>query len=391
MREIGVVTVARSDYGIYRSLLQSLQAADDVQLSLYVSGMHLSPDHGWTSKIVENDGYRIADRIDMLMSADSPTGIAKSIGNSISGFAQSFDRWRPDILVVLGDRFDMIGAAIAALPFKIPVAHIHGGEVTSGAIDDMYRHCLTKLSHLHFVSTEDYGRRVIQLGEQPWRVTVSGAPGLDLLKQVQLFSKEEIEKRYGLNLSEAPLLVTFHPVTLQFEDAARQTMQLLDAIDVAGMPVVFTQPNADTNGSVILQMIRAYLLTHNDAAMVENFGAQGYFSMMKYASAMVGNSSSGLVEAPSVHLPVVNVGDRQGGRIRGVNVIDTNYETQDILRAIKTAVSKEFRQSLIGTVNPYGDGTASQRIADRLRTVEIDGSLISKGFYDLPETVSSSC
>ncbi|MEP6756257.1 MAG: UDP-N-acetylglucosamine 2-epimerase [Chthonomonadales bacterium] len=391
MRSIGVVTVGRSDYGIYHPLLKALQADPEIDLHLYISGMHLSSDHGFTADAVEADGYQIADRIDLGVTSDTPEDIATAMGESVAGFAQSFARWKPDILVVLGDRYDMFGAVLAALPFLIPVAHIHGGELTFGAMDDSLRHSLTKLSHIHFTSAAEYARRVIQMGEEPWRVHVTGAPSLDNVREYQMLSREELEAKFDLDLSEPFLLATYHPVTLEFEQTPNQIIQFLDALDQVGMPVIFTMPNADTSGSIIRAAIQAYTMTHTDASIVENFGSLAYFSMMKIAAAMVGNSSSGLVEGGIFQLPVVNVGNRQEGRLRGPNVIDCGYETEEIVFAIKRATTKYFKSALDETAGVYGDGNAVGRIMEVLKSVELGPALVAKRFYDvkkgLPEVV----
>ena len=388
MRTIGVVTVARSDYGIYLPLLRKIQADPDLRLHLIVAGMHLSPEFGLTVEAIEDDGFEIGERVEMLLSSDTPGGIAKSMGLGTIGFAQSFARFRPDILVALGDRFEMHAAALAALPFKIPVAHIHGGEITQGAIDDALRHSMTKLSHLHFVSTQEYARRVMQLGEEPWRVTVSGALSLDNLHSVKLLEVHELEAKYGLRLDQPPLLVTFHPVTLEYERTEWQVGELLAALDACAMPVVFTTPNADTSGRIIIRMIKEFVRTHASAQMVDTLGTQGYFSMMAVAAAMMGNSSSGIVEAASFELPVVNVGSRQRGRVRGANIIDVDYERSSILEGLQKALDPQFRAKLYGIRNPYGSGGASEKIIEVLKQVQLDDKLVMKRFHDL-EVVSS--
>lgn len=383
MRKIGVVTVARSDYSIYLPVLRKIQADPDLELHLLVAGMHLSPEFGLTAKVMEADGFQIAERVEMLLSSDTPDGIAKSMGLGVIGFAQSFARFRPDVLLVLGDRFEMHAAALAALPFKIPVAHIHGGEITEGAVDDALRHSMTKLSHLHFVSTQEYARRVIQMGEETWRVVVSGSPALDNLHTLTLLPREELAGRFGLRLDRAPLLVTFHPVTLECEQTEGQVSELLDALRVVELPVVFTMPNADTNGRVIARMIEEFVKRQPDAWIVPNFGPEGYFSMMAVSAAMVGNSSSGIVEAASFGLPVVNIGTRQQGRARGENVIDVGYERDEIIRGIRWAISPEFRARLQGLTNPYGDGHAAEVIVRRVKEVVLDNRLLVKHFLDL--------
>jgi len=349
-----------------------------------VAGMHLAPEFGLTVEAITADGFSVAERVEMLRSSDAPEGIAASMGVGVMGFARAFARTRPDLLVVLGDRVEMHAAALAALPFTIPVAHLHGGELTEGAIDDALRHSLTKLSHLHFVSTEAHARRVLQLGEEPWRVIVSGAPSLDHLRTTALLDRRELERRFGLRLDAAPLVVTYHPVTLEYADAEQQIRELLGALEAFELPIVFTLPNADTHGRVIRRAIEAFVARHPASRLVENFGPQGYLSLMALAAAMVGNSSSGLVEAPSFGLPVVNVGTRQQGRLRAENVIDVGYDREGVIAAIRKALSPSFRTALRGRPNPYGDGHAAEIIVKRLTEVPLDDRLIRKRFVDLP-------
>lgn len=383
MRTIGVATVGRSDYGLYRPILQRVQEDPTLRLQMYVGGMHLSPEFGMTVSEIERDGFPIAERVEMLLSSDSPQGIAKAIGLGTIGFAQAFARSRPDILLVLGDRFDMFTAALAALPLNIPLAHIHGGEATEGLIDEAVRHSITKFSHLHFVSTEPYRERVIQLGEEPWRVVVSGAPGLDNLCEIPLLSEDELERTLNFPLLPPPLLVTVHPVTLESESVAVQVEQLMAALESADHPVVFTYPNADTYGRLIIQAIDKYVSTHDKARAFVNLGTQVYLSLMRHAAAMIGNSSSGIVEAASFLLPVVNIGNRQRGRVRGRNVIDVENISSEILHGIRCALDPDFRNGLIGMKNPYGDGRAAPKIVEILRTVRMDQNLLMKRFYDL--------
>jgi UDP-hydrolysing UDP-N-acetyl-D-glucosamine 2-epimerase len=384
VRKIAVVTVARSDYGIYGSVLRTIRDDAELELQIFATGMHLAPEFGRTVEMIERDGFTVHERVETLLAADTPSAIAKSTGLGVIGFAEVFARNRPDLLVVLGDRFDMYAPALAALPFKIPVAHLHGGEVTHGAIDEALRHSLTKLSHLHFVATEDAARRVVQLGEEPWRVTLSGAPALDALDDLPRLSREELEARFGLRLAAAPLLVTFHPVTLQYEDSGPQTAELLAGIEASGEPAVFTAPNADTAGRQVRAMIEEFVARCPRAQFVENLGQQGYFSMMREAQAMVGNSSSGIIEAASFGLPVVNVGERQGGRFRGPNVIDVEGGRAAIFRAIQTALSPEFRAQARRLGNPYrGPGRAAHLIVEKLKEVPLDDRLIVKRFHDL--------
>jgi UDP-N-acetylglucosamine 2-epimerase (non-hydrolysing)/GDP/UDP-N,N'-diacetylbacillosamine 2-epimerase (hydrolysing) len=384
VRKLGLVTVARSDYGIYLPVLRKIQADAQLQLCLIVSGMHLAPEFGRTVEVIEEDGFEIAEKVEMLVASDTPEAIAKSMGLGLIGFAQAYARTRPDILIVLGDRFEMHAAALSALPFKIPVAHIHGGELTMGAIDDALRHSMTKLSHLHFVSTDEYARRVIQLGEEPWRVIVSGAPSLDNLQAIRLLSRGELEKKFGLSLNEPPLLVTYHPVTLEYEQTRQQTEELLAALSSFDVPLVFTAPNADTGGRLITQLVRDYVATRSSARLVDNLGTQAYFSLMAISAAMVGNSSSGIIEASAFKLPVVNIGTRQEGRVRGANVIDVGYRREEITAGVKRALSADFRSGLAGMSNPYGSGAAADKIVARLKEVSLDERLLVKRFQDLP-------
>ena len=390
MRTIGVVTVGRSDYGIYLPILRQIQNDPELRLRLFVGGAHLSERHGLTIRAIEADGFSEIERVPMLAEADTPEGIAQSIGQGVIGFSQAYGRSRPDILLILGDRFEMFSAAVAALPFNLPVAHLHGGEITLGAIDDALRHAMTKLSHLHFVSTAEYARRVIQLGEAPWRVILSGAPGLDHLQTLEWLSRCQLEARLGMDLSQPTLLVTFHPVTLEPGQAQAQIGALLTALEACDLPAIFTLPNADSGGQAITAAIKTFVNRHPNCRLVDNLGTQAYFSLMKVAAAMVGNSSSGLVEAPSLGLPVVNIGLRQAGRVRGQNVIDVPCTPSAILAGIQQAVNLEFKTSLARSTNPYQQGNAAEIIVHHLKSVIIDQTLLIKSFHDLNSSLNQA-
>lgn len=383
MKTLGVVTVARSDYGCYRPILKRIKADPELELEVIVSGAHLSHEFGYTIDDIRAEGYDVVECIDMLLSSDSPQGIAKSLGLSIIGFSQLFERWKPDILLILGDRFDMCAAALAALPFKIPVAHIHGGELSLGAMDDTFRHAMTKCSHLHFPSTEAYAKRLHQLGEEPWRVTVSGAPSLDNIKSMRVLSREELEVRLDISLQEPPILATYHPCTLEYEQTESQTEEWLAALDAAGIPIVFSMPNADTHGRITQQLITQFVSMHDNAWLTVNMGTEAYFSLMSHAAMMVGNSSSGIIEAPSFRLPVVNIGRRQEGRGRARNVIDVGNSRHEILDGIKKGISISFRSQLETLINPYGKGEAAQIIVEHLKSVTVDDKLLQKKFNDI--------
>lgn len=383
-RSLGVVTVARSDFGYYLPILRTIQQEPRLELRLYVSGMHLAPEFGNTVELVEASGFPIAERVPLRLESDSPECVARAMGEGVSGFARVLARRRPDLLVVLGDRFDMFPAALAALPFKIPVAHICGGELTEGAIDDALRHALTKVSHLHFTETEEYSRRVRQMGEEAWRVHTVGNPSLDNLRTLRRMTAPEISARVRLDSTKPFLLVTFHATTLEFEQAGRQADELLAALRSAGLPVLFTMPNADTGGREILERIRAYVAAHPQSKLVDNLGTELYFSVMSRATAMVGNTSSGIVESASFQVPVVNVGNRQKGRPRPANVIDVGYSRREIQAGIAKALRPRFRVSLRRLKNPFGDGHAADRIVKRLAEVPINDRLLTKRFQDLP-------
>jgi len=382
--KLGIVTVARSDFGIYEPLLKEALKRPEIDVRLIVSGMHLAPEFGLTVREIEKAGYPVAHRVEMLVSSDSPEGTAKSMGLGLLGFAQLFASDPPDWLVVLGDRFEMFSAVAAALPFRIPVAHLHGGELTFGAIDEAMRHSITKMSHLHFASTAEYAARIGQLGEEPWRVCHCGALSLEELDGG--LSAGELEKRFAVKLDPAPLLVTFHPVTLQYESALAQLEELLAALDESGQPCVITLPNADASGRAVARRIGEFAAEKSDrVTVVGNFGRAGYFGMLRQASAMVGNSSSGILEAASFHLPVVNIGDRQAGRVRGSNVLDVAPDRGEILAAVRKALSPEFRTACRGFANPYEPpqgGKPSQRILDKILSQPVDGRLLMKKFHE---------
>lgn len=383
MRRIAVVTVARSDYGIYKSILHAIRMDKELELRLLVGGMHLSPEFGNTVTDIESDGFEIAAKIEMLLSSDSPEGVAKSIGLGVLGFAQAYADVRPDLLLLLGDRFEMLSAAVAALPYGMPIAHIHGGESTEGAMDEAIRHSITKMSHLHFASTEAYAKRIIQMGEEPWRVTISGAPSLDNLAKIPLLKKEALEERFGFSLKDKTLLVTYHPVTSEPEDTTHHVEELLAALKESGFALIFTSPNADHQGRSILQKIQDFVLHHPRAWFVANLGQQGYFSLMGQVAAMVGNSSSGMIEAASFGLPVVNIGSRQRGRVHGQNVLNVGYERKEISEGIRRATQPPFKLGLANMKNPYGEGQAAEKIVSKLKNVPLNRELIVKRFHSI--------
>ena len=382
MREIAAVTVARSDLGIYLPLMKAIDGHQSLRLRVVASGTHLSPAHGATVCDIERAGFEVFERVESLVASDTPEGVAKSIGLGVIGFAQLFSRYKPDMLVLLGDRFDMLPAGLAALPYRIPVAHLHGGEVTEGVIDEAIRHSLSKISHLHFVSTEEHAARLRQLGEEDWRITISGALALDAIGRMNLMTKEELRQTFDLDFSSPTLLVTYHPVTLEVEDTERHITALLEALSKLGLPCLFTSPNSDTGSQIIIEKVESYCRTHPQSHAIKNAGQRGYWSVMNAAAAMVGNSSSGIIESPSFGLPVVNIGSRQRGRMQTRNVINCGYHTDEIVDAIRRAIDGEFHAGLQGLTNPYGDGQAAGRITTVLASIGLDQRLIQKRFID---------
>ncbi len=383
-RTIGVVTVARSDYGHLTPLLEALRDTPGIRLQLYVAGGHLSPRFGRTVEAIEADGWPVTDRIETAVASDAPAEVAAAAGAGVAGFARAFARGRPDLIVLLGDRLEMLSAAVAALPLAIPVAHLHGGEVTRGAIDEQARHAITKLAHLHFAAAEPYARRILQMGEEPWRVHCCGAPGLDRLARLPALPRAELARKIGLPLRRPTLIVTFHPVTLEPDAAAFHSDELAAALETVAGDVVITHPGADAAHQTVIRRMQALAAKRPGTRMVPALGDACYGSLLREADVMVGNSSSGLIEAPSFGLPVVNVGIRQEGRLRAANVIDVGYRREEIAAGIRRALEPGFRESLRGLVNPYGDGRAAPRIAKVLCAVALGPRLIQKRFVDLP-------
>lgn len=382
MRTIGIVTVGRSDWGIYRPVVARLARTPGLAVRIIVTGMHLAPEFGNTYQMISADGFPLFERVESLVASDTPTGIAKSMGLGVVGFADLFGRWRPDILLVLGDRFEMHAAAVAALPFLIPVAHLHGGELTAGAMDDALRHSITKLSHIHFPATPVYARRIHQLGEESWRITVSGAPGLDHLRTTKLPTRKQLGASLGWPVPERFALVTFHPVTLVHQDTGHQIEELLAAVELSGLPALFTMPNADTNGRVIMAAIKRYVVKHRESLLVDNLGTERYLAAMTHAAVMLGNSSSGIIEAPSFKLPVVNIGIRQMDRIQAGNIVNCDNDRAAIAAALRRALSPGFSRLCARVRNPYDAGGSAAIVAKTLKNIPLGPKLIMKRFAD---------
>ena len=385
MKKICVVTGTRAEYGLLYWLLKEIEADKELQLQVIVTGMHLSPEFGLTYKEIEKE-FKINKKIEMLLSSDTSVGISKSMGLAQISFAESYDELKPDIVIVLGDRYEIFSATSAAMIARIPIAHIHGGEKTEGAFDESIRHSITKMSHLHFTATNEYKNRVIQLGEHPSRVFNVGGMGIENIKRLKLLSKDEFEKLIEFKLNIKNILVTFHPVTLENSTAKEQFQQLLDAIDeLEDTNIIFTKANSDTDGRVINQMIDEYVTKNSNKSIVfTSLGQLRYLSALQYVDAVVGNSSSGLAEAPSFKIGTINIGDRQKGRIKASSVIDCEANKNSIVKAFAKLYSKEFQETLKTTINPYGDGCASKKIVEILKSVDLK-NILKKSFYDLKE------
>ncbi len=382
-RKICVVTGTRAEYGLLRWLMQAIADDAALQLQVLVTGMHLSPEFGMTRKTIEDDGFTIDRKVEMLLSSDTPAGIAKSMGVGMIGFADAFEQLAPDLLLILGDRFEILAAASAAMVARIPIAHLHGGEVTEGVIDEAIRHAVTKMSHFHFVASEEYRRRVIQLGEDPARVFTVGGLGLDSLARLPRMSRDELEASLNYRFQRRNLLVTFHPVTLEANQAAAEFGELLAALDaLQDTGLIFTLPNSDTESRGLIRMVEDFVGTHPLARAYPSLGQLRYLSCMHEVDGVVGNSSSGIIEAPSMHKGTINIGARQDGRKKAASVIDCQASRGDIGAALQRLASEEFQATLPSVCNPYGEPGASDKIAALLRTVKLEG-VLKKKFFDL--------
>lgn len=384
-RKICVITGSRAEYGLLKPLLFAMNKDRSFELQLVVTGMHLSPEFGYTINDILDDGFKPAERIEMLMSTDSSAGMGKSIGVGVIGFVDCFTRLQPDLVLVVGDRFEIFAAVIAASSVNLPIAHFSGGDITEGVIDNQIRHAITKLSHIHFVGVETSAKRVRQMGEEPWRINVVGELCLENIKHMDIISKDNLENKLNLNLSLHPLfLVTFHPVTLQPEQTKIQIKNLLTDLDsFKDSTIIFTYPNADAGGRFIIAAIEEFLLTHPHAKAFKSLGTKIYLNVLSYADICIGNSSSGLVEAPSFKLPTVNIGDRQKGRLLARNVICTSGEREDIAEGIKKALSEDFRKDLRNMKNPYDKGGAVKKILQVLNNLRPVTELLNKKFMEV--------
>lgn len=383
MRKICVITGTRAEFGLLRPLIALIAKDEELQLQLIATGMHLSPEFGYTLDEIIGAGFVVDKKVECLLSSDSSVGISKSIALAISGFADAFEALQPDLVLVLGDRTEILGAVIAAGMANIPIAHLHGGETTEGAYDEAIRHSITKFSHLHFTSTEAYRKRVIQLGEQPEMVFNVGAIGLDAIKNLKLLNKEEFEKSIGFKLKKRNVLITYHPVTLEKEAPIKTFENILQALDeLSETGLIFTHANSDKNGRVINKMITEYVDIHKEKAVAfKSLGQLRYLSALQFVDFVIGNSSSGILEVPAFHIPTINIGDRQKGRIYNESVINSNNSLEDIEKSITFALDKQFRETIQQQEMLYGNGTAAEKILKVIKEYPIIP--LKKTFYDI--------
>jgi GDP/UDP-N,N'-diacetylbacillosamine 2-epimerase (hydrolysing) len=382
-KKICVVTGTRAEYGLLRWLMDGIDKSAKLDLQIIVTGMHLSPEFGLTYREIEKDGFKISRKIEMLMSSDTPSGIVKSMGLGMIGFPDAFLELKPDLLVVLGDRYEVLAAVSSALIFRIPVAHLHGGESTEGLTDEAIRHSVTKMSHFHFVATKEYKRKVMQLGEQPNNIFLVGGLGIDNIKKLNILDRKDLEKSISFKLGKKNLLITFHPVTLEEGTSKNQINELLLALEtLENTHLLFTMPNADSDSRIISEMIEGFVSKHSHAKSFKSLGQLRYLSCMKYVDGVVGNSSSGLIEAPTFRIGTINIGDRQKGRIKSESVIDCSPVKKSIIKALDKLYSSKFQNKLKAVKNPYGNGGASELIVKVFESFSTT-KIIKKIFYNM--------
>lgn len=385
MKKICILTACRAEYGLLKPIISALKSDDLFKVDIVATGMHLSPEFGLTYKEIEHDGVEINEKIPILLSSDTPSGISKTMGLAMISFGEYFERNRPDMLIVLGDRYETLAVCCAAVNARIPIVHLYGGETTEGAVDEAYRHAITKMSYLHFTSTEEYRQRVIQLGESPERVYTVGAIGIENILSVSLMELHELEESLLFKLDKPYAVVTFHPVTIENCTATGQIDELLEAVKYFNtMKFIFTKANADTDGRVINSKIDEFVKNHDNAIAVDSLGVKRYLSAIKYSSVVIGNSSSGLIEVPSFGVLTVNIGDRQKGRIQADSVINCLPERDEIIKAVQKSQTADFKIKAKNTVNPYGNGNTSSKIISVLKEYLHNETInLKKSFYNV--------
>jgi GDP/UDP-N,N'-diacetylbacillosamine 2-epimerase (hydrolysing) len=383
MKKVCVVTGTRAEYGLLRWVIEGIRQSTVLDLQLIATGMHLSPEFGLTVNAIEADGYHVDRKIEMLLSSDTAVGVTKSMGLGMIGFADALAELKPDLMLLLGDRYEIFAAASAAMIARVPIAHLHGGETTQGAFDESIRHSITKMSHLHFVAAEEYRHRVIQLGEQPEHVFKVGGLGIDSILRLQLLSRDELQEALNFRFLSRNLLVTFHPVTLEFNTAAQQMKELLAALsELSETGLIFTMPNADTESRELFRQIQDFCEKHPQAKAYTSLGQLRYLSCMRHVDGVVGNSSSGLLEVPSFKKGTINIGDRQKGRLKAQSIIDCEPIRSSISNAIEKMFSPQFQNQLSTVKNPYGDGGASAAVVKILKGCSLKG-ILKKRFHDI--------
>jgi GDP/UDP-N,N'-diacetylbacillosamine 2-epimerase (hydrolysing) len=388
-RKICVITGTRAEFGLLSWLMKDIKAEPSLDLQVIVTGTHLSPEFGLTYQEIEQSGFSIDAKVEMLLSGDTSVAVTKSIGLGMIGFADAYEQLKPDMILLLGDRFEIFAAAAAAHIAGIPVAHLHGGETTEGAFDEALRHSITKMSHLHFVAAPEYQKRVIQLGEHPDRVFLVGGLGVDAIKRLHLLNREDLETSIDFKLSNKNLLVTFHPVTLDGNGSARQMSELLHVLDeLVDTNLIFTMSNSDTGGRELTKMVESFVATHGNARLYSSLGQLRYLSCVKCVDGVIGNSSSGLTEVPSLGVGAINIGDRQKGRLSASSVIHCDPTSDSIRRAINNLYEPSFQSSLTRVTNPYGNGGACKKIIQVLINHNFN-TLLKKSFFDLPTSALS--
>lgn len=382
LKKICVVTGTRAEYGILKPLINKISLDKELELQLLVTGMHLSPEFGLTYKQIEKDGYVINDKIEMLLSSDEDSGIVKSMGMGMILFSETLKKLNPDVIIVLGDRFEIFSLVTAASVLKIPVIHLHGGETTEGVYDEFFRHCITKMSYLHFTSTEEYRKRVIQLGEEPSRVFNVGALSVENVKNLELLSKEKIKEKFDVEFTNRTFIVLFHPITLEKNTVENQVEELLKAIVETNIDVIFIKGNADSNGRILNQKLEEFCQKDKKKYKIfSSFTAEEYFSILKYSQGLVGNSSSGIIELPTLKVGNLNIGDRQKGRIQCTSTLNCNPIKEEIVEKIKYMLTQEYKKRVENTISIYGDGNTSNKIIEIIKNIEnID---LKKKFYDI--------
>ncbi|KAJ52332.1 GDP/UDP-N,N'-diacetylbacillosamine 2-epimerase (hydrolysing) [Clostridium tetanomorphum] len=379
MKKILVVTGTRADYGLLYWTMREIQNDVELELQLVVTGNHLVKDYGYTVEQIKRDGFQIDEEIDIIINSEKKSSIVKSMGLEMVQMAQCFDRLKPDILLILGDRYETFVAATCAMMMNISIAHMNGGESTEGAVDEQIRHSITKMAHIHFTGAEYYKERIVKMGEEPWRVYNVGQAGIENIKRLKLLEKYELQRELNVSFDKPVFLVTYHPVTLDIENIESQMNNLLDSLKEFDAKYIFTYPNADFGSKVIIDKINDFVKHNNNAYIYYSLGQKRYLSLLKSAHVMIGNSSSGIIEAPTFKIPVINIGDRQKGRLRSNNIIDVGYEKEEIIKAINRVLyDKEFKENLNYIENLYGDGNVSKRIVSALKSINIDKILLSK-------------